>query len=104
MVVKFEVQSRKKPKLNRFMDIMDFQILLLTGLVIPFGIWYITGLNWTYTLWFVLLYIIWMFKFKIDKPPGYWNHYIAFHLRGKNWSSRGGSTPKQIFQEIKFEK
>ena len=87
MTIKFEVQARKKPKLNRYMDIADFQFLLLTGMVIPFGLWYVFGVDWLYTFWVVVLYILWMFKFKIDKPNGYWSHWVNFQLRGKAWST-----------------
>jgi hypothetical protein len=101
MVVKFEVQARKKPKLNRFMDIMDFQLILLTCMVIPFALWYIFGITWAYTFWLGLSYILWMMKFKIDKPNGYWGHWLNYQLRGKTWSTFKPEPPPLRFTGLK---
>jgi hypothetical protein len=90
MLTKIETQSRKKAKLTRFFDVMDFQILLLTGLIIPFLGWFFLGLQYWVTMWPSILFIIWLAKFKIDKPSGYWNHFVNFSLRGKQWTGYNG--------------
>jgi hypothetical protein len=98
MITRIETQSRKKAKLTRFMDVMDFQILLLTGLVLPFSLWFFLGVPFGYSLVVVVVYMIWMIKFKIDKPAGYWSHYLNFKLRGSLWSAYSGlQTPKSYY-------
>lgn len=101
MVVKFEVQARKKPKLNAYMDVWDFQMILLTVLIIPFVIWYTTGVSIKYTWVFGVGYIMWMYKFKIDKPLGYWTHWLSFKFRGKAWTMGNGQLPNENYQDIK---
>lgn len=102
MVTKFEVQSRKKPKLNHYMDIMDFQIILISGMVIPFLLWYVTGISFMYSCVLVLSYIFWMMKFKVDKPDGYWTHWLSFKIRGKAWTCQTGQLPPPLYQDLKF--
>lgn len=101
MVVKFEVQSRKKPRLNHYMDIMDFQMILLSVLVVPFLLWYLTGVGFQYTFVLGLSYICWMMKFKVDKPDGYWSHWLSFNLRGKAWTCQTGQVPPKVYQALK---
>jgi len=101
MIVKIEVQARKKPKLNRFMDVFDLQMLLLLGFVVPYVIWFFSGVDYFKTCIFVILYIAWLIMFKIDKPPGYWNHWLSYHMRGKFWSARNGRTPEPTYLHLK---
>jgi hypothetical protein len=100
MLVKIETQSRKRAKLTRYFDVMDFQILLITGLVIPFSLWMIAGVTYYYTFWMVLSYIVWMALFKIDKPSGYWNHWLNYRLRGKFWTGYH-QDPNPIYKKLK---
>ena len=98
MLVKLETQSRKKAKLTRFFDVMDFQILLLTGLIVPFLGWFFLGLKYWITMWPAILFIIWLVRFKIDKPSGYWSHFLNFQPRGKQWTGYNGynTAPKEL--------
>ena len=102
MITRIETQSRKKAKLTRFMDVMDFQILLLTGLVLPFTLWFFAGIPFGYSMLVVVLYIIWMMNFKIDKPAGYWDHYLSYKLRGSLWSAYNGlNVPKRWYADLR---
>jgi hypothetical protein len=86
MIVRIETQSRKKAKLTPYMDIMDFQLLLLTGLIVPMSLWLILGIPWQLSAILPVSYVIWMAKFKVGKPSGYWNHWLNYRLRGKQWT------------------
>jgi hypothetical protein len=92
---KIETQARKKAKLTPYMDVMDFQIILLTGLVIPFAIWLLTGIEWVYTVWLVLGYTAWMITFKVGKASGYSQHWWKYHLRGKAWTGYSQGNPPE---------
>lgn len=98
MLTKIETQARKKAKLTPYMDVMDFQIILLTGLVAPMAVWLLTGLTWKYTIWFVVAYSLWILRFKINKPSGYAMHFWKFMIRGKAWSGYSGAeaTPEML--------
>jgi hypothetical protein len=101
MLIRIETQSRKKAKLTPYMDVMDFQLILLTGLVLPLAIWLLTGLNWKFTLWIPASYLGWMIAFKINKPSGYWNHWLNHKLRGKHWSAYSNQTIPEEFINLK---
>lgn len=101
MLTKIETLARKKAKLTAYMDVMDFQIVLLTGLVLPMAVWLLTGLGWGYTFWVVLAYIAWMLGFKINKPSGYGKHYFHFKIRGKAWTGYGGTPPNPVHQALR---
>lgn len=103
MLTRIETQSRKKAKLTPYMDILDFQIILLSGLILPFIVWMFTGYGMIYSMWIVLVYIVWMFYFKIDKPPGYWNHFLNHKTRGKAWVAYNPTQAKDVWFKIKTE-
>ena len=104
MLVRIETQSRKKAKLNRYMDIMDFQILLLSGLVLPFSLWLLFGLTAFETIWLCIGYILWMSFFKINKPSGYWSHWLSYQMRGKLWTGYNGQLPHPAYPKIRIKK
>jgi hypothetical protein len=97
MLIEIQTQSRKKPKLNRFMDVQDLQILLLLGLVVPYLLWWFVGIDFLYGWPPVVLYIAWMVRFKIDRPAGYWKHWLSHQLRGQHWSARNGTITKNCY-------
>lgn len=91
MLTRLETQSRKKAKLTPYMDVMDFQLLLFFGLVLPLIIWLLSGITWKGTFWIPIAYTLWMVRFKVGKPPGYWQHWLSFQLRGKLWTCYSNS-------------
>lgn len=101
MLTKIETQSRKKAKLTPYMDVMDFQLILLLGFVVPFVIWLFTGMGFAYTCFLVIGYIIWMMLFKVNKPAGYWNHYLSYNLRGKGWTAYSDSRPEEQYLQMR---
>lgn len=103
MLTKIETQARKKAKLTPYMDVMDFQIILVTGLVLPMAVWMLTGLTWYYTVWLVLAYIFWIARFKINKPDGYGYHFWKFKLRGKCWTGYVGAAPNEGMSSVRDE-
>ena len=101
MLIKIETQSRKKAKLTPYMDVMDFQIILLLGLVAPMAVWILTGLDWKYSFWMVAVYIWWIGFFKIGKPSGYGGHYWKYMIRGKAWTGYTGGFAKPIYASLR---
>jgi hypothetical protein len=101
MLVKLETQARKKAKLTRYLDVIDFQIILLTLLVLPTALWMIFGLSGFYTIWGAVGYVIWMGIFKIGKPAGYWTHWLSFQFRGRHWTGYNGTTPTPVYYDIR---
>jgi hypothetical protein len=101
MLTKIETQARKKAKLTPYMDVLDFQIILLSGLVLPMAIWLLTGLGWVYTIWIVVIYMGWILMFKINKPSGYGLHFWKFKIRGKAWTAYGGAEPEAAHKALR---
>lgn len=101
MLTRIQTQARKKAKLTPYMDVMDFQIILLTGLVLPMAIFMVTGLTWWYTVWPLLIYIWWIANFKINKPSGYGLHFWKFKIRGKAWTAYAGDPPNPVMSNLK---
>lgn len=102
MLTKIETQARKKAKLTRYMDVLDFQIILLLGLIFPFMVWFFLGLGPIVSMWPFALFIAWLIKFKVDKPEGYWSHYVSHHLRGKSFTGYNGfNHPKDSYAKLK---
>jgi hypothetical protein len=102
MLTKIETQARKKAKLTRYMDVLDFQLILLLGLIFPFMVWFFLGYGPLVSAWPVLLFIAWLMKFKVDKPSGYWSHFVSHHLRGKSFTGYNGfNYPQEGYTRIK---
>jgi hypothetical protein len=102
MLTKIETQARKKAKLTRYMDVLDFQLILLLSLVLPFMLWFFLGLGPLFSLWPAALFIAWLIRFKVDKPSGYWSHFVSHQLRGKNFTGYNGYFPaKQCYTRLK---
>lgn len=101
MLTKIETQARKKAKLTPYMDVMDFQIVLVSGLVLPMAAYMLTGLGWAYTSWLVIAYIFWIAKFKINKPAGYGYHFWKYRIRGKTWTGYAGTPPNPMMQALR---
>jgi hypothetical protein len=101
MLVVIQTQARKKAKLTPYFDVMDFQIILLTGLVIPGACWFILGIPWAYTVWMVVLYGAWISMFKINKPAGYGSHFWKHVLRGKAWTAYGNEAPHPELSKLR---
>ena len=101
MLTKIETQARKKAKLTPYMDVLDFQIILLSGLVVPMAIWMLVGLPWKYTVWIVLAYFAWIWRFKINKPSGYAVHFWKHKIRGKAWAGYSGEAAKPEMLSIR---
>jgi hypothetical protein len=101
MVTRIETQSRKKAKLTPYMDIMDFQILLLTALILPMALWLLFGVTFHFSGILPLCYFIWMLRFKVGKPAGYWNHWLNKKLRGKNWTGYSNQIPHPSYLELR---
>jgi sterol desaturase/sphingolipid hydroxylase (fatty acid hydroxylase superfamily) len=102
MLTKIETQSRKKAKLTRYFDVTDFQILLLVSLIVPFLAWFLIGLGPLWSMWPAILFVTWLINFKIDKPSGYWSHFLNHRLRGKLWTGYNGyNTAKKEYLDIK---
>lgn len=104
MLTKIETQARKKAKLTRYMDVMDFQLILLLVLIIPFLAWFFIGVGPLFSIWPAVLFIVWLLRFKVDKPSGYWSHYVSHNLRGKNFTGYNGFyEAKECFKKLKSE-
>lgn len=104
MLTKIETQARKKAKLTRYMDVLDFQLILLLTLILPFLAWFFLGIGPLVSIWPAVIFIAWLLKFKVDKPSGYWNHYVSHNLRGKNFTGYSGfNEPKDCFKNLRRE-
>jgi hypothetical protein len=86
MLVKIETQARKKSKLNPYLDVFDLQMILVLGLALPVGLKAAIGIKFEYTIWGLLLYILWMAAFKINKPERYFTHWLNKRCRGRRWT------------------
>ena len=103
MVTKFETQARKKPKLNKYIDLMDFQIILVVGLFGPVIAWYLTGVN-VLVAWIpIVCYMVWIGKYKINKPLGYGFHMITYRARSGHWTAVAKNKPKKLYLELSAE-
>jgi len=104
MLTKIETQARKKAKLTRYMDVIDFQIILLLSLIVPFTVWFFLGLGPLYSMWPAIIFVAWLVRFKVDKPSGYWSHFVSHNLRGKSFVGYNGlHEPKDCYKKLRDE-
>jgi hypothetical protein len=102
MLTKIETQARKKAKLTRYMDVLDFQLILSLGLILPFMVWFFLGYGPEVSIWPAVIFIAWLLRFKVDKPSGYWSHFVSHILRGKSFTGYNGyNEPKECYAKLK---
>lgn len=87
MLIKIETLANKQAKLSKYFDFMDFQLLALTGFLMPVVTWATLDLPYSFTCWPGFIYLFWLLKFKANKPKGYWSHWLRFKLRSKHWTA-----------------
>jgi hypothetical protein len=104
MLTKIETQARKKAKLTRYMDVLDFQLILVLGLIFPFMVWFFLGVGPLGSIWPAVIFIAWLLMFKVDKPSGYWSHYVSHNIRGKSFTGYNGYFhAKEYYTKLKEE-
>lgn len=85
--IRIEHNATRGARLNQYMDAMDLALLMILLIFLPVGGRQIFGANGFLLALPGLVYIVWMWIFKINKPPSYFKHWLKFHNRSRLWGS-----------------
>lgn len=84
--VKIEQGTRKAPKIGGHLEPIDLAGLILLLAFVPTMGRQFFGANGFVLLTPGVLYILFLFFFKINKPKGYFSQFMKFHNRSRIWS------------------